>query len=591
MTKVAHMRSRIGAAATVVAGGSTWHVIDTLFPSTVVAGGQFAFYVAGNVGGFAWTGSQISATRIEVALAEILADGSIGTISLTDFHACRVGDGRLRTITTPGAGWPFGFLCIVSSSAAHPEFGSSFASGRGLALVARILTGGDPGPSSAQVTDWWAIAFDLTAIASGSRCVGVVDPASKPAFGVPSGAPLEEWGTVALPSSSGQWLVFWSVVSMSSGSGFAPTVELYSKLTATGGTPTNLQDSCAMDGRPPLSPAGSRTRVAAGGFRVLEGSIDSATVLGWKCADRYTAGGSNPAFQTAFWRGNYFAVETSALYSFLFRQDDDSNGAPIVFGNLSDAADIVYPLEPTFTAPTSFVVLAQTRIRQIGGVILPRHYRPQVSGDFLTPIFGRCALSPQWAIALERVPFALAGEWTGVGVGRGEARYEFACLSPVTIGTSPLQRSAHMTVLGFGLDDDPGNGDPPAVIVGTELQIIPGREAPDPGTLPVVPLEPNAGYTETGTDTETRMRVETGHAHSWPLWTRGRRTFSLQWSGLTAAQRDALLAVLIPNAAVAWRPKTEPAALAFRVVERPRASNVAKLYTVSATLLELVWTE
>lgn len=347
-----------------------------------------------------------------------------------------------------------------------------------------------------------------------------------------------------------------------------------------------------MDGRPPISPAGSRTRVCVGGFRVLEGSIDAATVLGWKCSDRYVAGaGGAPAFQSAFYRGCYFVVRTSALYAFLHRQEDASSTAPIVFGNASQALDIAYPLEPTFAAPTSFAVFAQTRIQPVGGIIFPRGYRPQVTGDFQTPTFGRAHLAPQWAILAERVPYAVGGEWTGVGVGKGEDRYEWNAIAPQPIASEPLQRSAHLCIFGFGLDDDPGNGDPPAVLVGSELQIVPGRESPSPAGLPVIPREPDAGYSEDANDLETRLQAETGHTHPAPLWTRGRRSFSVQWSGLTAAQRDELLAVLIPNAAVAWRPKTAPDLLAFRVIERARAANQGLLYTITARLLELVWTE
>ncbi len=151
-----------------------------------------------------------------------------------------------------------------------------------------------------------------------------------------------------------------------------------------------------------------------------------------------------------------------------------------------------------------------------------------------------------------------------------------------------------LTILQAYLLRDPSNlpTDPPAIP--DPLLVTVGAEGPDPATLPLLPLQPDAQLRQ---DVEGYREAVIGgkYRRSWPLFTKPRRVWSLRWEPLSVAQKDTLLAFLEANQTFAFRvPHAIPSDPLVAVMQ-PDLAEYEQIggdnWAVAARIVELIWTQ
>lgn len=589
MTLHGHIRSRAGAIADV--SSTAWQIVDTLFPPATFAGGRWGCLVSCRIGEPRWLTAQVTRGTMEVALAEVLADGSLGRVSALEWMSIRVGDPLLERTLSPRQGLQAVFCLVVDTSLPHPVFGSSWTSGRGLALVARCQTNGDPSVTPFRVSDWLAVAFNAATLGTSRFVAEAYRPGQPQACnGALSGARTFTLGSAVLPSSTGTWGVFWGLQALAYGGPAASVFEVVTVANASGGTQADIARQ-GVRGRPAGDGNQNQAKHALGGFRVVSPPPDAATSIGLKGVDGYTAGGSGPVGQTQVAGFCWFAVKIQDLYQLLWAQENGGGSNTILAANADDVA-VAWLYEPQFVFPANYVVLVSTCLQPIVPAATARAYLPHVFGSNRTPILERDLLAPQWGSTDELAPIVFGGQY-GAGVGSpDEARLEIALLSGTRgIPSYPdaRARGSWTTILTFGLDDDPSNYDLPAVIPGPTTRLVPGREALDPGDLDPIPREPTAQLQESVDLAQDELVGETGHRWARPRFTRAGRVVQLTWTGQTRAEALALYEFLRARRHVAWAPRSE-VARAWAITGRPQLSTQGDFLVVSCTLTELLWT-
>lgn len=145
------------------------------------------------------------------------------------------------------------------------------------------------------------------------------------------------------------------------------------------------------------------------------------------------------------------------------------------------------------------------------------------------------------------------------------------------------------TAPGYGLSQ------PPADLIGPEVVIVPGKEAVDVGSLPSLPIAPNAPVAWEELDPAFEMETGTGYTISWPLSLEPRRRTPLLWTGLTEDEKAQLTEWLRSRAdsgsAFQWTPPDSDAALPFVLEPGFRWRHLSGTkYEVSASAIELRYT-
>lgn len=589
MSLLGRMRARGGNVASIE--GTTWEVVDQLFSPSEIGGKQVGVLVSCRVGEFRWPVQTLLWASGQVALAEILPDGSLGVVSALELAELRAADPRLERNGYPRQGVQFVFSLTVTSANPHPRFGSSWTSGRGLALIARAQTNGDPIHAPFRVADWQATLFDAATLTGAKFASETYAPAQPQALNGASSSPrVFSLGSVVIPDTTGQWAVFWSAQFRAYAGPSAALFDLYTVANATGGTPQVRIDTCGMRGRPHGS-AANDALLSIGGMRVIT-APDASTTLSLRGRDGYDAGvGGAPAGQSRLVRFSWFAVRLSSLYAPLYASEADGPTSTVLAANASDAG-VFWPYEPLFVGPSNYVFLGSTHLQPIVTGPMPRAYIPHVWGSNRAPILERDAFGVQWAGTEERIPMLWGGQYAA-GVGsENNGRLEIAMLSGtrgIPEYSQAQARAAFPCFITFGFEDAPSNEDLEAVIPGTDVRLVPGRESALPASLPALPFEPDATYTEALDVAMATFRGETGHRYARPRFTKAGRTIPLTWSGLPRDDALTLFAWLLEHDAVQWAPRSE-AAGAWLIAARPTMSSTSATYTVQTTLVELLWT-
>jgi hypothetical protein len=137
---------------------------------------------------------------------------------------------------------------------------------------------------------------------------------------------------------------------------------------------------------------------------------------------------------------------------------------------------------------------------------------------------------------------------------------------------------------------------PPGDLIGPEVVIVPGKESVDVSSLLSFPISPSATAAFELLDPAFELKTKTGYTISWPLALEPKRKLDFSWTGLTATERDTLIAWLRERAdagsAVAWGPPDEHEDLPFVLISDTIRWSIqgGRLFEVSVGAIELRYT-
>lgn len=129
------------------------------------------------------------------------------------------------------------------------------------------------------------------------------------------------------------------------------------------------------------------------------------------------------------------------------------------------------------------------------------------------------------------------------------------------------------------------------------VSIIPGREVVSVAALNTLPngadgnlMEPEVARSDDPDIPRNEFVPTDGIKITWPKLLAPRRRFELRWSGLSAADRETLLAFFRAQEkrAFKWTPPFE-SEIPVVMIEPPQAIDQGQGYTVTTTVIELVW--
>lgn len=160
--------------------------------------------------------------------------------------------------------------------------------------------------------------------------------------------------------------------------------------------------------------------------------------------------------------------------------------------------------------------------------------------------------------------------------------------TPNVSGTE-LRQAVDFCFAAWCWENDPDifADEPPAVPPASYLTL--GRESLSVGSLPDLPSLPDVATPSSVVRRGARLEAGDGLVLTWPLWLGTRRIYTLTWSALDDAARDALLAVLA--AQFRWTPPRDLSAVAFAPLGRATWTDLgAHRSTVTVRVAELIWT-
>lgn len=200
------------------------------------------------------------------------------------------------------------------------------------------------------------------------------------------------------------------------------------------------------------------------------------------------------------------------------------------------------------------------------------------------------ALGPASGAGTKTIPVgSIAGAFTVSQtlqgrIAGGRARY-------VSIISQPASYfGRYWQTLIFGMSRGPATSDVIVETAGPTVVIVPGREAPNLGALSALPIQPSYTLRERLVTQRSELRSPLGYSVTWSRSATPRSERTFVWDGLTAAQRDTLLAFLrgLSVAAFKWAPPhlTETA---FVAVSHPIVTDVGLLHSVTIDVVELQW--
>ena len=581
-------------------------------PAEKIPSSRVAFVTTGTVGRFSWTsGAYVGRHQIEVAIASRTAAGALRAIDQRDVVKLALNDGALRKDSPNGEAEsaPFHLVTVLDPGlgpvGTHPQLGSSWNVGDSLVVLARLLDNGDGFQGgSFYVGDVTVTAFDLVALdAEGVPYVAdEFQPPQRVAV-TPGGGVLDP-GSEVLGSPGETWLAFYSFNYQAFASSVGPRLGLFHNFDAAGGYRLDEQ---GLDGVSHVTSAGptvERNRQAVtGGFAIVtQGDVTepagpypgNAYRLGWTGGDAYTAGtAGNPAEQTKVKRATYFAVRLrDAAGAEDFYQVRIDNGDPFGTTPVSPTFRPVprpgQPFEVTVDAPTLYVTYHQARTGNPRSSP-PSSWRAYVTGDNQTPLLAVHVHNTTARWLLERVPFAVYFQPRGLGQ---DVRFELQWWSGIqNTQTNTDAAGLFWRTVGFYFETEPSNTATDLPAVAPAVAIVPGRESLDPADLPALPRAPARELDEIQEVRGYSFNADTGYRWRLPRFTAARRSFSLEFPGLSRSERSSLLDFFRASPAFAWAPPGETAS-AWLVVERPTISeDSAKLATLTVRVAELVFTD
>lgn len=555
-------------------GGGGWELVHVLPTTNMQAGArEYAFVITGKIGNRQTSGSGIARGMFQVCL---------GTTAGARFsHHLVNHTAALPLGETDGIPFMFLVLCTASGPAGDQVLGTSFnPATTELCIWARTFVNNDLQTYAAQfdICDLKWLWWDLSAIPVGhwlpwTVSAGSLLPASSGAFSAVSA----DFGAVGE-----QWLHFQNVW-------YEPRVHNQPSTQwemgySTDGTigafvPRIGSAGWGMSRAPSVGGLSQFGQIQQGGFWVHThtNSTTRAVVRGW----------SPSPGQTMFWRYNHLAIRIDPLPDVRVRTE----GGPLLVGApaaspaiLDTAVTVERPAAGILTDP---IVLVHGVMREAPGTFGghgARVYENTISG----PGFGE-SVAPQVeasrgegasSIAIGRRVFQV--ESPAIQWKVGFAGSDGAPATPQTL--------RDFQFVAFHPVRDPENITTPPGGLPAPIVLVPGRQAPAVGSLPVPPSQPSSARPQRGRHDRPSIRGGTGYRRSWPLGARPLAELSLQWGPMPRAEGQAVFDFLRAN--LSWR-YTAPRAAAVAVMSTTPPQMVAvdhRNVTVSVDVAVLTFT-
>ncbi len=169
----------------------------------------------------------------------------------------------------------------------------------------------------------------------------------------------------------------------------------------------------------------------------------------------------------------------------------------------------------------------------------------------------------------------------------------YATENLIELGGNQYRLAGDFCAASWHWENDPNLTPYPKPALPAPTAIVPGREAPNASALPTLPSMPDSAIETEAEVARHAFESDDLTFVTWPKFMVTRRTFRLQWSGLTTAQRDTLLAFFAAQAqrAFQWTPPSETIALALVVTNDPTTIDQGRgSHRVQLEATELVWT-
>lgn len=550
-------------------GGDSWQQLSMLPTANLTAGHRYAFLVRGKLGGVQRFGTLPAAGSVNGVLQVCLGD----TSGLR--HPEFVVELSVQEVIDADEGEPFAFLLMLTAATADPLWGSSWAGTSDLALFGRVFWNGDAPTYGAtflvsEVVWTWT---DLDAVAGTDWAT--TQSTTPVALSAPTSWQNVAQAAATTGSAGQQWLHFATVqVDYSAGTG-APRFQF-----------------------------GYCTGGSFAGFAARVGVAGPAHMVGVSVSEQHQAPAANRRRRKtvlAWW------VDTNPGATYLPAvRSISGNGAQTcrrfsVFSLRLDDLDLV-----AYAESSNELGLIDYVTNSAGPKYVPQEVAAPNGTVKPWVLLGATSRVSKTVLYMDSSPKGLLGsESVGTHVAAGD-RHQ--CIADTTHESGPplaavQYRHRVLQLLGPGaldLDElkalvvfpvkDPTNTTTGPGTPGAATAIVPGKEGLDASSLSAPPLQPNVQQVESNVDARQRLKGDSGYVRTWGVMIGTRRVFRLEWSPVSRANRDALLAFLRANVALRVTPLHE-SAIAAAITTQPTATQVsAQTFAVEVEVAELIYT-
>lgn len=548
-------------------GGDGWSVVAELPTARLESNHHYAFVVTGKVANIRRTGAAPVSGLIQLCLGD--ASGTKSPIQLV-----QIGAGETLAADE---GLPFSFLLVFSSlpAVSDPVWGPVWPNSAPLQLLGRTWWRNDVPAYAVEfdVVDLCWVWADLDAIPATDQMVTVTT--------TPVSLTAAPWQNIASSinnaGTAGQtWAHFFSLL-YDPGVGAVPALQIGSS------TGVNLAGFAAKHGTGLRWGIGHRGTAVAG-VRHHHGSFWVQT----------NAGATNLPSCRGYDRVAGAAATVVRRFACVSIRLDDLPG--VAWNTTEVSANLTDQIATLFTGQRRWAlelvgqqrsvipwVFASGTVQRNGTA--RRSFASWVDTDGgEVPAYSLTGVKTEGD---EAVPSYSSGA-TGIGPTSPSIQYRARWLEQVFGGVHHDVRDIYL--LSVFPVKDPDNLPPGIPSVGPPTAIVPGTEGLSPASLAAPPLAPDVSVGETINWRRQELRGSTGYVRTWGVFVRPRRTFTVSWGPVTAAQRDTLVAFLAANLAWKLTPPRETPIAVVAVGELRWEQSSGQTFRVDIEVAELVYT-
>lgn len=566
--------------AVIVTNQETWQITARLPASKLTGGtGSWSFVAFGNLGYL-----RVLAGGTGQATAEVALGDDQGPF-LDAFSRVSFIDAPLQS---PLRGHPWIFVRNYDTVLGGAR--GTWNGARDVCIWARIALNGDPPASVAGSFNLAGItiyAFRTNALAANQWFADRYTPV-QPQFNNPESAGfrnLHGSSVVGCFDTVGkEWLVFASTQYQP---GIAQGAPLFQTVVMPTGAFSGLVPLIGSDLRagsfargPGSNPA--RTFYNQGGARVFT-VTNTATQIGVRGYDWLATIGQT----SALWKWECFAIRTDALGFFQHVTKD------------SATAGRVFTDQPTWPPGYEAISSARPFVADLEVLSNGAFLNDEIPGQtrshlpsLLTNAQGVYLTSSELATYTHHYS---EGANAMIGAQHKGARPDLLEIragwiqNPLEVGGGASYKVTDLTVAAWIWENNPNFANYPAAVVGPDVVIVPGYEALSTASLPDFSIVPDVRYEEETLHERNTFEASTGELYTWPRYAAPRRRFFLRWSGMTATQRNTLLADFRGTKGWRWKPVGESANVPLVLVGQPKSDDVGVLHVVSAEFVEVTY--
>lgn len=570
-------------------GGDGWQTVATLPEARLPAGtGRYAVIVTGKIGNVQRSGAQPVRGVVQLALG-IMS----GAPNPSPIHKQVI---SVNEQLGNFEGVPFMFVMVQQASPliSDPFFGPTWTNGAGaeFALFGRTYWNGDPAAYAVtfDVTEVSWLWFDMDQIPAGEVLADVFVPSSPQAL--TNGYAGIHLNTNS-PGSAGQkWLHFQAIT-------YAPSPGAFGQLPApsfqfghspTAGAFTGFVPKVGTNGRwgqgrnLGATGASEKPTLSQGCFWYLV-RPSGVFLPGVWGRDRHSLAGPSA---TTVLRSVNLSVRLDNLLDVLVRTDEEVANATC---NLSSS---IPPFWPTVYVPLERPAagIVATPVCFVHGIVQTTGLQAYEAalGDNLGAIYDFIDSCAQSDAGRQEGCSAMSFSEHGLPAVAGAIQYRAWFMGGFNSPAVALP-VRDITIVQFNLVRDPDvvPNIPPSDVA--PFVLVPGRESANPASLSPLPIAPDSEMPEDPSVDIAGIEGATGYVRRWPLDAKVRRWWTLTWSSLSEANRNALATFLETNPAFRFTPLRRTAAIALLALDAPELDQVGgQRYVARLRCVELVWT-